>query len=66
MILLDIEMPKMDGFEVAYTLKRNEKTKNIPIIFVTSKTQKEVILLALNAGAVDYVTKPFFKRRVRA
>ena len=64
LILLDIEMPKMDGFEVAYALKNCDETKNIPIIFVTAKRQKEVIIAALDSGAVDYITKPFFKEEL--
>ena len=64
LIILDIEMPKMDGFEVAYELKNCDETKDIPIIFLTSKTQKEVILAALDCGAVDYITKPFFKEEL--
>ncbi len=64
-ILLDIEMPKMDGFEVVYELKNCDDTKDIPIIFVTSKTHKEVIITALNSGAVDYIIKPYFKEELK-
>ena len=64
LILLDIEMPKMDGFEVVYELKNCDETKKIPIIFVTAKNQKEVIVAALDSGAVDYITKPFFKEEL--
>ncbi len=65
LILLDIQMPKMDGFEVAHILKNNDETKDIPIIFITAKTQKEVIIKALDSGAVDYITKPFFKEELK-
>lgn len=65
-ILLDIEMPKMDGFDVACELKNNENTKDIPIIFLTSKTDKEIIIAALSSGAVDYVIKPYFKDELEA
>ncbi len=65
-ILLDIEMPKMDGFDVAWELKNNDETKDIPIIFLTSKTDKEVIIAALSSGAVDYVIKPYFKEELEA
>ena len=64
LILLDIEMPIMDGFEVAYELKNNSDTEGIPIIFVTSKTEKEVIISALDCGAVDYIKKPFLKEEL--
>lgn len=65
LILLDIQMPKMDGFEVAHILKNNDETKDIPIIFITAKTQKEVIIKALDSGAVDYIIKPFFKEELK-
>lgn len=59
LILLDIMMPKMDGFEVCRLLKQNKKTKNIPIIFLTAKIEPGEIQKGLECGAVDYVTKPF-------
>lgn len=59
MILLDIVMPEMDGFEVCKNLKENEQTKDIPIIFISAlgETQKKVKCFSL--GGVDYITKPF-------
>jgi len=59
LILLDVMMPEMSGFEVCQILKRNPKTQCIPIIFLTAKTEPEDIVKGLNAGAVDYVSKPF-------
>lgn len=59
LILLDIMMPGMDGFEVCRRLKANPNTAEIPIIFLTAKTQTEDIVSAFDMGAVDYVTKPF-------
>ncbi len=58
-ILLDILMPKLDGFMICYILKRHKKTKNIPVIFMTGVTSKEHILKAIKAGASDYIAKPF-------
>ncbi len=58
MILLDIMMPDMDGYEVCRQLKNNPATSNIPIIFVTAKNQEEDEEFGLNMGAVDYITKP--------
>jgi len=58
LVLLDIMMPEMDGFEVCNTLKRSS-TKDIPVIFLTVKDETEDILKGYEAGAVDYVTKPF-------
>lgn len=59
LILLDINMPEMDGFEVIRQLKGNEQTKDIPVIFLTARTQTEDIVNAFSEGAVDYITKPF-------
>jgi len=59
LILLDIMMPNMDGYEVCRILKSHDKTKNIPIIFLTANTDDASILKAYSLGAVDYLTKPF-------
>jgi CheY-like chemotaxis protein len=59
MILLDIMMPGMDGYEVCKRLKGNEKTKDIPVIFVTAKSGPEEEARGLELGAIDYITKPF-------
>ena len=70
LILLDIVMPELDGYEVLKRLKADEDTKNIPIIFVTSKDKDEDETKGLEMGAVDYIHKPFnpavVKARVRA
>jgi len=70
LILLDIIMPGMDGFDVCRKLKENPETASIPIIFITAKTDTEDIVFGLGLGAVDYVTKPFnlaeLSARVRA
>ena len=57
LILLDIMMPEMDGYEVCKRLKKNPATRNIPIIFITA-TQKEDETLGFELGAVDYLNKP--------
>ncbi len=59
LLLLDINMPEMSGFEVCEELKKDPETKGIPIIFLTARTEQEDILKGLTIGAVDYVTKPF-------
>ncbi|KIM12075.1 MAG: hypothetical protein KU38_03965 [Sulfurovum sp. FS08-3] len=59
LILLDIVMPHMDGYEVCRRLKANPQTQHIPILFITSSTDEASILKAYELGAVDYVTKPF-------
>ena len=65
LILLDIEMPKMNGYEVCKNLKNSEKTKNIPIIFVTARNSETDEEEGLNLGAIDYITKPFNKTIVK-
>lgn len=59
LILLDIQMPGMDGFEVCAQLKNRNETKDIPVIFLTALTETKSILKGFNLGAVDYITKPF-------
>lgn len=58
LILLDIMMPGMDGYEVCEKLKANPTTKNIPVIFLTAKTEVEDETKGFQLGAVDYITKP--------
>lgn len=65
-ILLDAMMPGMDGFEVARRLKAEVRTAHIPIVFMTGLTETEHLEAALQAGGVDYVTKPIKPREVLA
>jgi len=70
LILLDIMMPEMDGYEVCQKLKANQVTKDIPVIFLTAKGEMDDIIKGFEIGAVDYVKKPFnppeLKARVKA
>ncbi len=59
LILLDVMMPVMDGFQLCKELKKSLATKDIPIIFLTAKTEMDDIVKGFELGAVDYVTKPF-------
>lgn len=59
LILLDIQMPEMDGFETCRCIKANPNTANIPIIFITALSDTESIVKGFALGAVDYITKPF-------
>ncbi len=59
LILLDIMMPGIDGYEVCRQVKGDDATKDIPIIFLTAKTENEDIVKGFKLGAIDYVTKPF-------
>jgi CheY-like chemotaxis protein/DNA-binding CsgD family transcriptional regulator len=65
-VLLDAMMPGLDGFEVAKRLKAQAETAHIPIIFMTGLTETEHLVAALDAGGVDYVTKPIKPREVLA
>lgn len=59
LILLDIMMPKMDGFEVLEKLKDEENTSGIPVIMLTARKSREDMNRASELGAVEYITKPF-------
>lgn len=65
-VLLDAMMPGMDGFEVARRLKAMPETAHIPIVFMTGLTETEYLVAALEAGGVDYVTKPIKPKEVMA
>jgi signal transduction histidine kinase len=58
-ILLDVMMPEMDGYETCSFLRENESTRDIPVIFLTAKTDEESRIKGFQVGAQDYVTKPF-------
>lgn len=58
-VLLDVMMPDMDGYEVCRRLKNDSLTKDVPVIFITAKTGAQDEEQGLRLGAVDYVTKPF-------
>ena len=66
LILLDIMMPGMDGIETCRRLKDDESTRDIPIIFITAKTETEDVVAGFKAGGVDYITKPFHLEEVLA
>ena len=66
LILLDIIMPNMNGYEVCSHLKSNVKTKDIPVIFITAKTDEDSIEKAYMVGGSDYVSKPFKPRELLA
>ena len=66
LILLDITMPDMDGFEICEKLKDNPITRNIPIIFITALADTESKVKGFELGAVDYITKPFQEKEVLA
>jgi signal transduction histidine kinase len=66
LILLDIMMPGENGYEVCKKLKISDKTKDIPVIFITAKAEEEDIVMAYEVGGVDYITKPFKSKEVLA
>ncbi len=66
LILLDVVMPKKDGYEACLEIKQSEQTADIPIVFLSAKTETHHKVKGLEAGGVDYVTKPFNKEEVLA
>jgi len=66
LILLDIKMPEMDGYEVCTILKENPKTKDIPILFISALNDLNDKLKAFHVGGLDYITKPFQFEEVKA
>ena len=66
LIILDLMLPDMDGFEVCKFLKNQDKYTSIPIIMLTAKTEETEKILGLELGADDYVTKPFSPRELTA
>jgi len=66
LILLDITMPGMDGFEVCHKIKSSPKTQNIPIIFLTASRDTESIVKAFKVGGSDYISKPYNTEEVLA
>ena len=66
LILLDIMMPGMDGFEVCRILKEKPETSDIPVIFLTARTETDDIIRGFQIGGVDYITKPFKKEELYA
>lgn len=66
LILMDIMMPGIDGFKTCAFLKEDERTRDIPIIFITVKSDEDSIEKAYDAGGVDYVTKPFKPKELLA
>ena len=66
LILLDVQMPGMDGFEACQQIKTNNKTSHIPIIFITASSNVESISKGFESGAVDYINKPFHNAELLA
>jgi len=66
LILLDIEMPMMDGYEVCRILKRDIRSRGIPIIFISGMENEESKVKAFELGATDFITKPFYLEEIRA
>lgn len=59
LILMDVRMPKMTGYQACEALKQRPETKDIPVIFLSAKGQESEIQEGLDVGAVDYILKPF-------
>jgi DNA-binding response OmpR family regulator len=59
LILLDVRMPRMTGYEACQHLKETESTKNIPVVFLSAKGQESEVQTGIEAGAEEYILKPF-------
>ena len=66
LILLDVMMPGMDGYEVCQKIKAQEEFKDIPIIFLTAKSEPDDVVKGFQLGGVDYITKPFITEELYA
>lgn len=66
LVLLDIMMPVMDGYQVCSLIKINPSTKDIPVIYITAKTDSESIVKGFETGGIDYITKPFIPSELLA
>jgi signal transduction histidine kinase len=66
LILLDVKMPEMDGYEVCRRLKSNEKSRNVPVIFISAHGEMAKKVEGFKAGGVDFITKPFEREEVLA
>lgn len=66
LVLLDVQMPEMDGFEVCREFQQTEELKTIPVIFLTARVESDDVVRGLAAGAMDYVTKPFRQQELLA
>lgn len=66
LILLDVMMPLMTGFEVLAKLKQQESLRSIPVLLVTAQSQEDEVLKGLELGADDYITKPFSPNELAA
>ena len=66
LIILDVEMPEVDGIEVCKQLKASPHTKRIPVILISSSRSKDEVILGLQAGADDYLSKPIYPPEILA
>lgn len=66
LILLDIKMPEMDGYEVCRALKEDPRTKDVPVVFISGLDETSNMVKAFDVGGVDYITKPFVRGEVLA
>ena len=66
LILMDVMMPKMDGFQALRHLQEHPETQNIPVIMLTAKAQRQEVETGLRAGAKGYITKPFDPMQLKA
>ncbi len=66
LVILDVMMPKLDGYEVTRRLRADERTAKLPVILLTARAQEADVSAGFDAGADDYLTKPFSPKELRA
>ncbi|MEA3456887.1 MAG: diguanylate cyclase, partial [Campylobacterota bacterium] len=66
LILLDVNMPEMDGYEVCLIIKSNPNTKDIPVLFLSANTDADSVVKGFDAGGVDYIAKPYHPQEILA
>jgi DNA-binding response OmpR family regulator len=65
-VLLDVTMPRLDGWELCEILRRQSQTRDVPVLFLTGRTDVRDRITAMQVGGTDFISKPFHARDLRA
>jgi DNA-binding response OmpR family regulator len=66
LVLLDVTMPRLDGWELCEILRRQSQTRDVPVLFITGRTDVRDRITAMQVGGTDFISKPFHARDLRA